>query len=385
MSGCEPAPTLVSADMRGFDMASAYTKSGSTLGNAGRDVQHGRRRLLGVRTWLGAGALTVGVGAALAGAAGVAHADTGDHPSAGSASSSAHTAGPSAGSKRSAGKTTTASVKAANTASVQAAAAVTNAAAGGTPAAARVRVSPLPILDGVASSARRPAAAATPVVKPAAASPAASQNQQTSQTIDTPFGPITLSINATVPDPGTSGVVALSVQAATPIGKASISLSGNQTFTSTPAILNEVALTAGTLHLPAPAAFLVSAAGSAVIGGLSAYNSATAFFTALQGGNVGGALQAFLAAGPKLANAVLFGQQTLTLPLAVGQTGQAAQLSIPFGGLFAPLRSVSVTFPGYSYVDQVTGVEFKVDPVDIAFAGTKFGGVAPAFLQLFGL
>lgn len=367
-------------------MANVHPDRVSARGGKPSAAKPGRHRLLGVRTWLGAGALTVGVGAALAGAAGVAHADTADHPSAGSASTSAHNAGPSAGSKRSAGTTATGSVKRVNGSSVKPAPASTTAV-GASPAVARARVLPLPTLDGLASSARKPAAAAAPgaAVKPAAANPAAAQDQQTSQTIDTPFGPITVSISATLPDPGTSGAVSLSVQAATPIGKASIALGGNQTFTSSPAFLNEIALTEGTLHLPASAAFLVSAAGSAVIGGLSAYNSATAFFTALQGGNVGGAIQTFLAAGPKLANAVLFGQQTLTLPLAVGQTGQAAQLSIPFGGLFTPLRSVSVTFPGYSYVDQVTGVELKVDPVDIAFAGTKFGGVAPAFLQLFGL
>jgi hypothetical protein len=46
---------------------------------------------------------------------------------------------------------------------------------------------------------------------------------------------------------------------------------------------------------------------------------------------------------------------------------------------------VSVTWPGYSYVDDTTGAEVTIDPVDISFAGTKFGGVGQALLQLFGL
>ncbi|MGY4711949.1 hypothetical protein ACXDF8_20685 [Mycolicibacterium sp. CBM1] len=327
------------------------------------DIKPGRRRLLGVRTWLGAGALTVGVGAALAGAAGVAQADTTDHPSAGP-STSKHEAGPAAHSKRGAGTTTTsASAKRVNASPVT--------ASGGS----KTTVSSA----AVSSSARVRAAAAT------SAAATASASTSTTKTIDTPLGPITVSIDATLPDPGTSGAVALALNASTPIGKAEISLAGTQTFTTTPSILNEIAITSGTLHLPAPAALLVSAAGSVVLGGLSAYNSAVSFATDLQSGDVLGAVQTFLAAGPKMANAVLFGHQSLTLPIDITGTGQVAQLSIPFGGLFAGLSPVSVTWPGYSYVDSGTGVQVKIDPVDVSFAGTEFGGAGPALLQLFGL
>ncbi|BBY63231.1 hypothetical protein MHEL_14740 [Mycolicibacterium helvum] len=232
-----------------------------------------------------------------------------------------------------------------------------------------------------ATSSARPAAS----VKPVAALAAASQTNTTSQTVNTPFGPITVEINTTVPDAGDSGPVELALNARTPLGNAKFSLAGLETFTSTPTPKAQISLTDGTLVVPAPVAFLVSSAGSAVLGAVSAYNSASSFFSSLQSGNLVGAAQAFLEGGPKLTNAILFGQQSLTLPIDLGATGQTAQLSIPFGGFFAPLKPVTVTWAGYSYVDQNTGAEVTVDPVDISFAGTRFGGVGPAILQLFGL
>ncbi|WP_319437185.1 hypothetical protein [Mycobacterium sp. RTGN5] len=316
-------------------MASGTTKT----------AQRGRNRTLGVKTWLGAGALTLGVGAALAGASGVAQADTGGHQAASSASSSS-SAKPATGPKRSAASVST----------------------------RRASASP-------AKASSKPAAAS---VK-AAAVPAASQTNTTTQTVNTPIGPITVVISATVPDAGESGAVELALNARTPLGNAKFSLAGLETFTATPTPKAQISITDGTLVVPAPVAFLVSSAGSAVLGALSAYNSATSFFTSLQSGNIMGAAQAFLTGGPKLTNALLFGQQSLTLPIDLGATGQTAQLSIPFGGFFAPLKPVTVTWAGYSYVDESTGAEVTVDPVDISFAGTRFGGVGQALLQLFGL
>lgn len=309
-------------------------------------MKRGPHRTLGVRTWLGAGALTLGVGAALAGATAVAQADTGAHSAASSASSSS-SANTDAGPKRSAGVASTKRV----TAPV---AKVANA---------------------------RPAAASKAAI-------AAAQTNETTQTIDTPFGPITVSISATIPDVGDSGPVSLDATASTPLGRVKFGVAGNETFTAPtqqdPTAKVQFSLTEGTLEVPKPVAFLVSSAGSAVLGAVSAYNSANAFFSAVQHGNIVGAAQAFLEGGPKMANAILFGQQSFTLPINLGQ-GEPVQVSIPFGGFFAPLKPVTVTWPGYSYVDQTTGAEVTIDPVDIEFEGTKFGGVAGALGQLIGL
>lgn len=316
-------------------MATATTKT----------MKRGPHRTLGVRTWLGAGALTLGVGAALAGATAVAQADTGAHSPASSASSSSSTTS-DAGPKRNA---------------------------------------------GVASTKRAAPVAKVANARPAVANKSAvgsSQTNETTQTIDTPIGPITVSISATIPDLGDSGPVTLDLNAATPLGSVKLGLAGNEVFTAPtvqdPTAKVQFSLTEGTLVVPKPVAFLVSSVGSAVLGATSAYNSANAFFTAVQHGNIIGAAQAFLEGGPKMANAVLFGQESLTLPINLGQ-GEPVQVSIPFGGFFAPLRPVSVTWPGYSYVDQTTGAEVTIDPVDIDFEGTEFGGVAGALGQLIGL
>ncbi|EHB55946.1 PE family protein [Mycolicibacterium rhodesiae JS60] len=322
-------------DFWGIEMATATTKI----------VKRGPHRTLGVRTWLGAGALTLGVGAALAGATAVAQADTGGHAASSSTSSSSSSAS-DAGPQRKA---------------------------------------------GVASTKRMAPVAKVANARPAAASKSAvgsAQTNETTQTINTPFGPITVSISATVPDLGESGPVSVDVNASTPLGRVKFGLAGNEAFTAPtqqdPTAKVQFSLTEGTLVVPKPVAFLVSSAGSAVLGATSAFNSANAFFTAVQHGNIIGAARAFLEGGPKMANAVLFGQESLTLPINFGQ-GEPAQVSIPFGGFFAPLRPVSVTWPGYSYVDETTGAEVTIDPVDVDFEGTQFGGVVGAFGQLIGL
>jgi hypothetical protein len=312
-----------------------------------KNVKRAPHRTLGVRTWLGAGALTLGVGAALAGATAVAQADTGGHAASNSSSASSSSSTKSdAGPQRAA---------------------------------------------GVASTKRVAPVAKVANARPAAASKSAvgnSQTNETTQTINTPFGPITVSISATIPDVGDSGPVTMDVNASTPLGRVKFGLAGNEVFTAPtqqdPTAKLQFSLTSGSLVVPKPVAFLVSSAGSAVLGAMSAANSANAFFTAVQHGNVIGAAQAFLEGGPKMANAVLFGQESLTLPINLGQ-GEPVQVSIPFGGFFAPLRPVSVTWPGYNYVDQTTGAEVTIDPVDIDFSGTEFGGVLGAFGQLIGL
>ena len=309
-----------------------------------KTATRGRNRTLGVRTWLGAGALTLGVGAALAGATAVAQADTGGH----SSSSSSSDAGPT----HRAGVATTKRVNA--------------------PVAKVVSGKP-----AVSAAAARKTAVASLNIGPI------------SQTIDTPFGPISVAANGTIPDIGGSGDVELAVDASTPIGQAQFSVKG--TGTSALAIppvhsTAQISLTSGKLVVPGPVAFLVSAAGWAVLGAASAYDSFTSFATAVQTGDVLGAVQAFIEGGPRMTSAVLFGEQTLTVPIPVGG-GDPALLGIPFGGVFAPLRPVTLSWVGSSATQNIGGVDVDVtiDPVDITFEGTKFGGVAAALGQLIGL
>ncbi|CAN5291477.1 hypothetical protein BH09ACT8_BH09ACT8_20840 [soil metagenome] len=336
------------------------TTGHSTSGSARRIAKRGGHRVLGVKVWLGAGALAVGVGAAVAGASGVASADTGDHHAPGSASASKHEAASSAGPKRS----------------------TADGASNAAPASAKhLKARSVKVVAAGDTSARPAAASSAPGIlhkataSPLAAISTAAQTSENTQTIDTPFGPITLATKTVAPDLGTSGPLSLDVNAATPIGGVEFSLAGSQTFTSSP-LVNEVAITSGTFVASAPVAFLASAAGSLIAGGLAAYGSATTFVTALQGGDLVGALLSYSTVGAQFIGGFLFGDQTLTLPFEIPATGQAIELHVPVSGIFGPVRSISVTVPAYSYVDETTGVELKLDGANFDFAGTKLGGSA---------
>jgi hypothetical protein len=305
-------------------------------------VTRGPNRTLGVRTWLGAGALTVGVGAALAAGSAVAQADTGGHQASNSASSSSSTKS-DAGPKRTVA------------ASARTVAKVTSA-----PSSAAVS---------------KPSAKSKPAV--AAAIP------PVNQTINTPFGPISFVANFTVPDPGQSGAVTIDVTAKTPVGGAKFSLGGTQTFVAGPPTTSTTALTDGTLQLPPAVAFAASAAGAFLGAGLSAADSLNSFVNAARSGNIAGAFVAWAAAAPKLANALLFGTNTLDLPIPTGGTGPAIVAHIPVGGFFSPARSLSVSWDQYQTTQS--GVTVTLSAGDIVFAGSKFGGAAPAFLKIFGL
>jgi hypothetical protein len=309
--------------------------------------KYGERRVPAVRTWLGAGVLAAGMGVAVVGAAGLAQADTGGQAASGSASSSSSSK-PATGPKRS---------------------------------------------TGVASTKRLAAPITKASSKPASASsnPAASILPPTTITreggasVNTPVGPIAVSVKATLPLPFTEGPLALNLKANTPIGNVAGSLAGSQTVTPGLPPINTLTFDQGTLVLPVQAAFLVSAMGPAVTAGASLSHSASTFAAAAQRGDVGGALLAVLTAAPDLANAVMFGRGTFTLPLVSSINGdaQSVQLHIPVGGWFAPLSPASVSWTDYTYVDQ-SGLTYKVNGGEIEFTGTKFGGAVPAFFKLFG-
>ncbi|QEN12481.1 hypothetical protein ACRDU6_07145 [Mycolicibacterium sp. ELW1] len=318
-------------------MATASTKT----------VNRGRNRTLGVKTWLGAGALTLGVGAALAGATAVASADTGGHSASGSASSSSSTKS-DAGPKRS--------------------------VATSARTVAKVTTAPS------SAAASKPAAGVKPAGKTASAN---ASLPPINQTIDTPFGPISFVANVSAPTPPDSGPVAIDVTAKTPLGGAKFSIGGTSTFTTTPTPTSTTALTDGTLQLPPAVAFAASAAGAFVGAGLSAADSLKTFVAAAQSGNIAGAFVAWAAAAPKFTNALLFGTSTLDLPIPTGGTGPAIVAHIPVGGFFSPARSLSVSWDEFSTVQS--GVTIKLAAGDIVFAGSKFGGAAPAFLAIFGL
>ncbi len=304
----------------------------------------GANRTLGLKTWLGAGALTLGVGAALAGAAGVAQADTGSHQSATSASASKSDPGP----KRPSGVASTKRVSAPT---------------------AKVTKSPV----STAANAK-PKAAAEPA------------EPQFSQTINTPFGPIKLEGSVTAPPAGQSGAIGVNVVAKTPLGGGRFTLGGTQTFEATPTPTSTTAITTGKLVVPPVLAFAASTAGAFIGAGITAADSLQTFLTAVNNRNIAGAFLAWAEAAPRFTNALLFGTRTIDLPLQQGGTGPDITVHIPVGGFFSPARSVTAEWDAYTTTESGVTVTLAAPPDGkLVFAGTKFGGAAPAFFKIFGL
>lgn len=86
----------------------------------------------------------------------------------------------------------------------------------------------------------------------------------------------------------------------------------------------------------------------------------TAFVSAAQTGNPTAAMAALATAGPSVENALLYGQDTVSIPLPGSVPGvQTVALDIPFGGLLAPLQpvTVNVTTTGNPPIVAPTGFE----------------------------
>ena len=315
-------------------------------------AKYGQSLMPAGRTWLAAGVLAVGLGAAATAGSAVAAADTGGPSAASSSSAGKSDAKPSAGSKR----TQTVSATSPRGGSQS-----------GSPTAAR---------SSVGSA------------KPAAANailPPLTITRSGGASVNTPVGPISVAVNATLPVPFTEGPLAINLEAKTPFGNGKGSVAGTQSVTPGLPPINTLTLNQGTLVLPKQTAFLISAMGPAVVGGNSLSLSARTFAAAAQRGDVIGALRAVLSAAPNFANAVMFGRGTYTLPLisSINDDAQSVELHVPVGGWFAPLAPASVSFTDYTYVDQ-SGLTYKVNGGEIEFTGTQFGGAVAAFGKLFG-
>lgn len=216
--------------------------------------------------------------------------------------------------------------------------------------------------------------------------PAEAMTQTSS--INTPLGPISITQTFDAPASG-NGPLSASISAVTPLGPASFALNGavSTSGTST-AIVSTLGLTGGTVNVPTPLRLLIGAAGPMVTGGYSLFNSYNAFTSAMSGGNPLAATTAFLSAPFNWTNAVLFGHQTVTLPLAgLGGSGPEVNLGIPFGGLFASSAPLTMSIPQYSVTDAsaVPSITQTWAGSNFAFGGTQFGGLGTEVLKAFGL
>jgi len=141
-----------------------------------------------------------------------------------------------------------------------------------------------------------------------------------------------------------------------------------------------VGLTGGTLAgtaifgLPLQLGFAILGPPFATLDGLA--TGATAFSTAMQTGNVLGALNAIADTPAYMLNGMLNGQVIVDLPLPVtvstpllGSVTLPAIAHVPFDGLLVPPQPLTVTIPL-----DVLGIDI---PINATLGGTEFGGLLP--------
>jgi hypothetical protein len=149
----------------------------------------------------------------------------------------------------------------------------------------------------------------------------------------------------------------------TPLGPISLTLYGE------PSLLGTATVTGGTLLLPTPFALALDTLGPEANVLISLGNGGAAFTNAVQTGNPLAAAEALLETPGNAASSFFFGQQTITesVPVPSGTQYTSADVSVPVGGLLAPLQPVTLTL--FSSNGTVTS---------IPLGGTEFGGLIPA-------
>ncbi len=197
-------------------------------------------------------------------------------------------------------------------------------------------------------------------------------------TLDTPVGPVgVLSAGATAYIP-TNGSVLLAAHGSVPLlGNLDLAVRGMSSSDMNGAVIQ---FTGATLIAPSAVSLLVAEAGPLITGGTAIVNNTIAVATALGQGNLAGAASLYFSSPFTFADAVLFGQETITIPLGSGPN--VGGLDIPVGGIFAPLRPISVVVPPYTYTDPSSGTTFTIEGSEFAVQGTEYGGIVPTFLNL---
>lgn len=155
----------------------------------------------------------------------------------------------------------------------------------------------------------------------------------------------------------------------TPFGPVTMTLNG-----SFDPLTQQVVFDSGSLTAPAPFVYGLGAVGPALTTMTALQNSGTAFSGAVQSGNLLGAAGALLQAPGNAVTGFLFGQtaisQSIPGPSNLGY--ESVGISVPVGGLLAPLQPVTVT------LTPTSGM-----PTAIQLSGTQFGGLLPALLNGF--
>ncbi|MCV7195350.1 PE family protein [Mycobacterium angelicum] len=159
------------------------------------------------------------------------------------------------------------------------------------------------------------------------------------------------------------------INANTPFGPLSLTLSGMEDL-----FTGQITIDSGSIALPAPLALSFDALGPYYLAMNSLHHSGTAFVSAMQHGNVLGAVNALFFAPTNAMGGFFFGHDTIsqTVPAPGGFGYTSVGFQVPVGGLFSPLQPLTLIL-------TPTGSA----PTNIALGGTEVGGLLPGLLSLF--
>jgi PE family len=196
-------------------------------------------------------------------------------------------------------------------------------------------------------------------------------------TLNTPVGPVELLSGAATANIPANGPVLLAAHGAVPgLGHLDFAMKG--TSSSSPSGLT-LQFTGATLIVPPAFQLLAAEAGPYVLGGNEIVNNTIGVASALSRGNLAGAAGLYFSSPIAFADAVLFGQETINIPLGTGPN--IGGLHIPFGGVFAPLRPITVEVPMATSTDSSTDTTLTLLGSAFSVHGTEFGGIVPTLLN----
>ncbi|OBI13001.1 hypothetical protein A5712_06030 [Mycobacterium sp. E2327] len=171
--------------------------------------------------------------------------------------------------------------------------------------------------------------------------------------INTPFGPVSVSLGGSLPPVGTDGPFSGFANATNAVlGSANVTLAGN-VLTGPSGPGTEFQVTGATFNAPQLLSFLSATTGPGVSGNAALMNSVNTLIGDLQTGNFPGAALALVSAPGNYLTAITIGSTTVNIPIdTTAFGGPVGTLSIPFNGIFASPQPITASWPTF---DVTTG------------------------------
>lgn len=206
------------------------------------------------------------------------------------------------------------------------------------------------------------------------------------ESINTPFGPVSLTLGGSLPNPGPNGPFSGFANATNALfGTATVTVTGNVLTSPVYGPGTEFQVTGANLSAPQLLSFLTASAGPTVTGNVSLMNSVNTLIADLQTGNLPGAALALVTTPGNYLAAVTIGSTTVNIPIdTTAYGGPVGTLSIPFEGIFASPQPITASWPTFTV--STGGPTYTVDGVTnlpigntSGFVPYLLGGIAGLF------